>query len=124
MSARIRESKSNWRNPMMDLRDRIAAARAIANSNLLEPQARTSDRLARLVRRLGVYEQDAEIRRCFDLVCRESLCPGAGWSSLNVDGTPVQFAMSLSKGRSSALEFVGEAFRTAMEYPARREFGL
>ena len=109
---------------MMDLRDRIAAEQAIANFNLPETQARTPDRLTRLVQRLGVYEQDAEIRRCFDLVCKESWHPGAGWSSLNVDGTPVQFALSLSKGRSTALEFVGEAFRRTMEYPARREFGL
>jgi len=109
---------------MMDLRGRIAAEKAIANFNLPETQAGTPDRLTRLVERLGVYEQDAEIRRCFDLVCKESWHPGAGWSSLNVDGTPVQFALSLSKGRSTALEFVGEAFRRTMEYPARREFGL
>jgi len=109
---------------MTDLRDRIAADQAIANFNLPETRARTRDRLTRLVQRLGVDEQDAEIRRCFDLVCKESWLPGAGWSSLNVDGTPVQFALSLSKGRSTALEFVGEAFRRTMEYPARREFGL
>jgi len=77
-----------------------------------------------LAQALGVYEQNAEIRRCFDLVCKESSHPGAGWSSLNADGTPVQFGLSLSKGRSTALEFVGEAFGTSMDYPARREFGL
>jgi hypothetical protein len=109
---------------MMDLRDRIVAEQAIANFNLPETLARTPDRLTRLVQRLGVDEQDAKIRRCFDLVCKESWNPDADWSSLNVDGTPVQFALSLSKGRSTALEFVGEAFRTTMEYPARREFAL
>jgi hypothetical protein len=108
----------------MDLRGRIAAEQAIANFNLPETQAGTPDRLTRLVQRLGVYEQSAEIRRCFDLVCKESWHPAAGRSSLNVDGTPVQFALSLSKGRSTALEFVGEAFGTSMDYPARREFGL
>lgn len=109
---------------MMDLQDPIAVEQAIANFNLPKTQGRTPDRLVRLAQRLRVYEQNAEIRRCFDLVCKESWRPGAGWSSLNADGTPVQFALSLSKERSTALEFVGEAFGTSMDYTARREFGL
>jgi len=38
-------------------------------------------------------------------------------------GTPVQFALRYRRTKHS-LEFVGEAFRRTMEYPARREFGL
>jgi hypothetical protein len=109
---------------MMALRDQIAAEQAFKKFSLREPEARTPGRFTRLVRRLGFREREAEIRRCLDLVCAESLRPGSGWSSLNADGTPVQFALSLIEGRRPSFEFVGEAFQTGMEYSARRESGL
>ncbi len=81
------------------------------------------DRLERLVRRFGVRERGEQIRRCFELVCGESLRAGAGRSSLNADGTPVQFALSLAAGRPTAFEFVGEAL-VGVEYEQRRAHGL
>lgn len=82
------------------------------------------DRVTSLVRRLNVPRHEADIRRCLQLVCGESLRSGAGWSSLNIDGTPVQFALSSVKGQQPAFEFIGEAFRTGMDYAERRAFGL
>ena len=81
-------------------------------------------RFGKLVQRHGLCEREAEIRRCFDLVCAESIAPGAGWSSLNADGVPVQFALSLAPGRTAAFEFIGESFRAGMNFPERRAFGL
>jgi len=107
---------------MMDLRGRIAADQVFENISSREAAAQTRDRLARLIRRIGVGEREDQIRRCVELVCGGSL--GAGWSSLNADGSPMQFALSLSRGRRPGFEFVGEAFRTGMEYPGRRAFGL
>jgi len=98
---------------MMDLRDPIAPEKAIASS-----------RLSELIRRLGVHAQAADIHRCFQLICGKSLQPDAGASSLNSDGTPLQFALSLGAGLPPALEFVGEAFEADMSYAARRAFGL
>ena len=109
---------------MTDLPGPIVGEPAIANFKLRRPNAKTPDRLTRLVRRFGVHRHEAEIRRCFDLVCGGALRSGACRSSLNADGTPVQFAMSLAKGRTPAFEFVGEPFRAGMEYPARRALGL
>jgi len=102
---------------MTDLREPIAA----------EPLSRSctsSSGLTRLCRRLGVSAREAEIRRCFRLICGDSLAPGAGWSSLNADGVPVQFALTIARERKPAFEFVGEAFREGMEFPERRAFGL
>jgi hypothetical protein len=77
-----------------------------------------------MCRRLGVGAREAEIRRCFDLVCGESLAPDAGWSSLNADGAPVQFALTLAPARIPPFEFVGEAFHAGMGFRERRAFGL
>lgn len=94
----------------------------------------TPDRFERLVRRFGVGERGAEIRGCFEFVCGESPWSGASRSSLNADGTPVQFALSLAAGRAAAFEFVGEALvgnasldyarGPHMEHEARRALGL
>ena len=108
----------------MDLRRQTADGQVIANFNLHEPGPQAPDRLTRLIRHLGRHRQETEIRHCFNIVCRESLQPGAGWSSLNADGTPVQFALSLLEGQRPAFEFVGEAFHPHMDYSARRAFGL
>jgi hypothetical protein len=108
----------------MDLRDRIAAEPVFENYKPSDGHAPAPGRLSRLARLLGVSGREAEIRRCFQLVCGDSLEPGAGWSSLNADGVPVQFALSLPNGRRPALEFVGESFRAGMEFGERRAFGL
>src|SRR6516225_6291075 len=92
------ESRSSWRSPMMDLRDRIAAEPVFENYKPSDGHAPAPGRLSRLARLLGVSGREAEIRRCFQLVCGDSLEPGAGWSSLNADGVPVQFALSLPNG--------------------------
>lgn len=109
---------------MTDLPGNIEAAPATANCNSPERGTQTPDRLARLVRRFGMAQHESGIRRCLKLVCRESLQAGAGWSSLNADGTPLQIALSLAPGRATELEFVGESFRGGMEYAERRAFGL
>jgi len=102
---------------MMDLRIPIAEGPVSRNCN-------RSDRLSRMCRRLGVGAREAEIRRCLDLVCGESLAPDAGWSSLNADGVPVQFALNLAPAHMPPFEFVGEAFRAGMGFRERRAFGL
>lgn len=109
---------------MTDLPEKIEVAPDTADCNSPERGAQTLDRLARLVRRFGMAQYETGIRRCLDLVCRESLQAGAGWSSLNADGTPLQIALSLAPGRATELEFVGESFRRGMEYAERRAFGL
>jgi hypothetical protein len=109
---------------MTDLQGPIVGEPAIANFKLLRRSAEAPDRLTRLVRRFSLHQREAEIRRCFNLVCGSALRSAACRSSLNADGTPVQFALSLAKGRTPAFEFVGESFRAGMEYPARRALGL
>lgn len=107
---------------MMDLRERIAAEPVFKDQP--SEQAPAPGRLTTLARLLGLSGREAEIERCFHLVCGDALEPSAGWSSLNADGVPVQFAFSLLKGRRPALEFIGEPFRAGMEFSERRAFGL
>ena len=66
----------------------------------------------------------SELRRSCDLVCSDSLRCLSTYSSLNADGTPVQFSLSLTSAGDSTLGFVGEAFRDGMEYSARLLVGL
>lgn len=108
----------------MDLQGQIAAEQAIVNCNSHKRETPWPDRFTKLVRLLNLQQRETEIRRCFHLVCGESMQPGAGWSSLNTDGTPVQLALSLIAGRPPAFEFVGEPFQCGMDYTARRSFGL
>jgi len=82
-------------------------------------------RLARLLERFGVAERRAEILGCVARVCGESLEEGAGPSSLNADGTPLQLALSVTAGRPTRFEFVGEACGAAADrYEARRAIAL
>ena len=109
---------------MTGLQGQIAAGQVSASFSSREREAPTPSWFTNLVRRLDLHEREVEIRRCFDMVCADSLRPGAGWSSLNIDGTPVQFALSLVKGQRPAFEFIGEAFRSGMAYAERRGSGL
>jgi hypothetical protein len=84
-----------------------------------------AERTTRLLERFGVGERRAEILGCIDLVCGESLQEGAGRSSLNADGTPLQLALSVTAGQPAAFEFVGEAFVAGADgYEARRAIAL
>jgi hypothetical protein len=89
-------------------------------------EKRAQGRFDKLVQRADICERGVEIRRCFALVCEESLRAGGVQSSLNADGTPVQIALSLVPRRPAAFEFVGEPFQfqSAMDYPARLAFGF
>ncbi len=97
---------------MTVLRGKIVGARALEKRS----QGQAPDPLQRLIRRFGVSAQTANIRRCFDLRV------GAGRSSLNADGSPVQFALSLAARRPTALEFVGED--AAGDYAMRQALGI
>ncbi len=109
---------------MTGLQGQTVAGLAIANPSSPERVTPAPAGLTSLVRRLDLELRQAEIRSCIHLVCGDSLTQGAGWSSLNIDGTPVQFALSLIQGQRPAFEFVGEAFRIGMGYAERYAFGL
>jgi hypothetical protein len=87
--------------------------------------ASLAERVARMLERFGIEGRRAEILGCLDLVCGESLRAGAGRSSLNADGTPLQLALSLAAGRPACFEFVGEVFAPEAEaYEARRRVAI
>jgi hypothetical protein len=70
--------------------------------------------LADLVSRFDLCEKNVEIRRAYEMLCRESLNLPMGqrpptFSRINDDGTPFQYALTLAPGRLSPLQFLSEA---------------
>jgi hypothetical protein len=75
-------------------------------------------RLQRLIGRFELDAQRASISRCYQTLCGESLRSsawpnGAGFSRINADGTPFQFAVTLAP-QAAALQFLGEAGSAAL----------
>ena len=86
------------------------------------------DRVRRQVERLiplfGVGRHASTILASFDELCGESMHIDVGrrtpeFSRINADGTPFQFALSLSRTSPPALQFLGEAGRPGCGLPER-----
>jgi hypothetical protein len=78
--------------------------------------------LERVVDRLVQPERRALMLGCLGLVCGDSLRSRA--SSLNADGTPLQFSLGLAAQRPARFDFVAEALREGMAYEERRALGF
>lgn len=69
------------------------------------------------------------ILRAFDILCAESLAldirrRAPEFSRINADGTPFQFALSLSRGRPTPLQFLSEAGRPGASMAERLRASL
>jgi hypothetical protein len=81
--------------------------------------------LQALIPKVGIQEASAQLYQAYELICRSSLgCPvepGARSSRLNLDGTPIQFALSL--GQSTVpLQFLSESGDRGMSHAETTEF--
>src|SRR5689334_21544803 len=66
-----------------------------------------------LVPRFNLCAQMGQIRRAYEMLCRESLIMPVdqrppSFSTINEDGTPFQYALTLSPERPSPLQFLSE----------------
>jgi hypothetical protein len=81
--------------------------------------------LRALIPKVGIEETSAQLYRAYDLICRTSLgCPvkpGTRSSRLNLDGTPIQFALALGHP-TVPLQFLSEAGNPDMSHSEAREF--
>lgn len=81
--------------------------------------------LQALIPRLGIDEASAKLYQAYDLICRTSLgCPvepGTRSSRLNLDGTPIQFALALGHP-TVPLQFLSEAGNPDMSLSEARQF--
>ena len=81
--------------------------------------------LQALIPKVGIQEASAQLYQAYELICRTSLgCPvepGARSSRLNIDGTPIQFALALGHP-TVPLQFLSEAGNRDMSHSEAREF--
>jgi hypothetical protein len=81
--------------------------------------------LQALIPKVGIEETSAQLYQAYELICRTSLgCPiepGARSSRLNVDGTPIQFALALGHP-TVPLQFLSEAGNPNMSHSEAGEF--
>ncbi|MFZ0515640.1 MAG: hypothetical protein WBG23_04785 [Acidobacteriaceae bacterium] len=81
--------------------------------------------LQTLIPKAGVEDVSAQLYRAYALICRASLgCqvePGTRSSRLNLDGTPIQFALDLGHP-AVPLQFLSEAGDPNMSHSEAREF--
>lgn len=85
-----------------------------------------AEQLQALLPRFGLERTSAHLYRAYELICSESLGPHPGAqagrsSSLNHDGTPIQFALALGHG-AAPLQFLSEAGDPELSNTDRREF--
>jgi hypothetical protein len=105
----------------------------VATKNDLRSHHRVEDswyelvarQLQALILKVGIEETSAQLYQAYELICRTSLgCPiepGTRSSRLNLDGTPIQFALAL--GRPTVpLQFLSETGNPSMSYSEAREF--
>jgi hypothetical protein len=74
------------------------------------------NQVERLIPVFGVSREASAVLASFDILCSESLdldvrCRAPEFSRINADGTPFQFALSLSQHWPAPLQFLGEAGR-------------
>lgn len=81
--------------------------------------------LQALIPKAGIEETSAQLYQAYELICRTSLgCPvepGIRSSRLNLDGTPIQFALALGHP-TVPLQFLSEAGNPDMSRSEAREF--
>jgi hypothetical protein len=81
--------------------------------------------LQALIPKIGIEAASAQLYRAYELICRTSLgCPvkpGTRSSRLNLDGTPIQFALALGQP-TVPLQFLSEAGNPDMSHSGAREF--
>lgn len=82
--------------------------------------------LQALIPKFGLGQASPQLYRAYELICRASLggCPVAmatQSSTLNLDGTPIQFALALGH-QTMPLQFLSEAGNPGQSYPETREF--
>jgi hypothetical protein len=81
--------------------------------------------LQALIPKVGIEEASAQLYQAYELICRTSLgCsiePGTRSSRLNLDGTPIQFALALGHP-IVPLQFLSEAGNPDMSHSEAREF--
>ncbi len=81
--------------------------------------------LQALIPKVGIEEVSAQLYQAYELICRTSLgCPvelGTRSSRLNLDGTPIQFALALGHP-TVPLQFLSEAGSPDMSHSEAREF--
>lgn len=81
--------------------------------------------LGALIPKVGIEEASAQLYQAYELICRTSLgcpvAPGTRSSRLNLDGTPIQFALALGHP-TVPLQFLSEAGNPDMSHSEAREF--
>lgn len=81
--------------------------------------------LQALISKVGIEETSAQLYQAYELICRTSLdCavePGTRSSRLNLDGTPIQFALALGHP-TVPLQFLSESGNPDMSHSEAREF--
>lgn len=81
--------------------------------------------LQALIPKAGIEETSAQLYQAYELICQTSLrCPiepGLRSSRLNLDGTPIQFALALGHP-TVPLQFLSEAGNPDMSHSEAREF--
>jgi hypothetical protein len=82
-----------------------------------------SEQLKTLVRKFGLEKESPQICRAYELICNESLGqhPGASASTLNHDGTPIQFSLAMGSGEMTSLQFLSEVGDPRLSDADRRE---
>ncbi|MHB1935456.1 MAG: hypothetical protein ACYCOR_02590 [Acidobacteriaceae bacterium] len=81
--------------------------------------------LQALVHKAGIENASAQLYQAYELICRASLghmvAPATRSSLLNLDGTPIQFALALGP-QTAPLQFLSEAGEPGLSYYETREF--
>jgi hypothetical protein len=84
-----------------------------------------AEQLQALIPKAGIEEASTQLYQAYELICRASLgCPvepGMRSSRLNLDGTPIQFALALGHP-TVPLQFLSEAGNPDMSHSEAREF--
>ncbi len=84
-----------------------------------------AEQLQALIPKVGIEDASAQLYQAYELICRTSLhCPiepGIRSSRLNLDGTPIQFALALGNP-TVPLQFLSEAGNPDMSHSEAREF--
>ena len=81
--------------------------------------------LQALIPKVGIEEESVHLYQAYELICRTSLAgpvePGIHSSRLNLDGTPIQFALALGHP-TVPLQFLSEAGNPDMSHFEARQF--
>lgn len=81
--------------------------------------------LKALIPKVGIEQASAQLYQAYELICRTSLAcpvgPGTRSSRLNLDGTPIQFALALGHP-TVPLQFLSEAGNPDMSHSDAGEF--